>query len=247
LIQEVATTQVLHLDTLLNVHGRLGNREYHVPVSLSRPSDMSDHPSAGSAPDVASSEGGRDADSSFVLVLRARTGDDEALGRLCARYLPRLQRWAHGRLPVWARGGLETQDLAQEALFQAVRHIRTFEPRHEGAFQAYVRQALLNRIRDAIRRSRTRGQTDTLDAERPSTGPSPLEEAIGQQALEKYEAAMERLRPEDREAIIARIELGLEYAEVAEALGKPSIAAAHMAVSRALVKLAKEMASGQRT
>jgi RNA polymerase sigma-70 factor (ECF subfamily) len=208
---------------------------------------MSDHSSAEGVPDVATSEGRRDAESSFALVLRARTGDDEALGRLCSRYLPRLQRWAHGRLPAWARGGLETQDLAQEALFQAVRHLKSFEPRHEGAFQAYVRQALLNRIRDAIRRSRSRGQTDTLDPERPSLGPSPLEEAIGQQALERYEAAMERLRPEDREAIIARIELGLEYAEVAEALGKPSIPAAHMAVSRALVKLAKEMASGNRT
>jgi RNA polymerase sigma-70 factor (ECF subfamily) len=158
-----------------------------------------------------------------------------------------LQRWAHGRLPAWARSGLETQDLAQEALFQAVRHLKSFEPRHEGAFQAYVRQALLNRIRDAIRRSRTRGQTDTLDTERPASGPSPLEEAIGQQALEQYEAAMERLRAEDREAIIARIELGLEYAEVAEALGKPSIPAAHMAVSRARVMLAKEMARGNRT
>jgi RNA polymerase sigma-70 factor (ECF subfamily) len=174
-------------------------------------------------------------------------GDDEALGRLCARYLPRLERWAHGRLPAWARGGLETQDLAQEALFQAVRHIKSFEPRHEGAFQAYVRQTLLNRIRDAIRRSRTRGQTDTLDTARPATDASPLEEAIGQQALEQYEAAMARLRPEDREAIIARIEMGLSYSEVAEALGKPSIPAAHMAVSRALVKLAKEMASGTRT
>ena len=208
---------------------------------------MSDQFSAERTPDIVGPEVGPDAESSFALVIRARTGDDEALGRLCARYLPRLQRWAHGRLPAWAREGLETQDLAQEALFQAVRHLNSFEPRHEGAFQAYVRQTLLNRIRDAIRRSRTRGQTDTLDTERAATGPSPLEEAIGQQALEQYEAAMERLRPEDREAIIARIEMGLEYSEVAEALGKSSIPAAHMAVSRALVKLAKEMASGNRT
>ena len=53
---------------------------------------------------------------------------------------------------------------------------------------------------------------------------------------------MERLRPEDREAIIMRIELGLSHAEIMEALGKPSVAAAHMAVSRALVRLAQEMA-----
>jgi hypothetical protein len=49
----------------------------------------------------------------------------------------------------------------------------------------------------------------------PASDPSPLEEAIGQEALERYEAAMTRLRPDDREAIIARIELGLPYPEVA--------------------------------
>jgi RNA polymerase sigma-70 factor (ECF subfamily) len=53
---------------------------------------------------------------------------------------------------------------------------------------------------------------------------------------------MERLRPEDREAVVARVELGLSHAEVAESLGKPSVAAAHMPVSRALVRLAEEMA-----
>ena len=188
-----------------------------------------------------------DAESSFALVLRAHDGDEDALGRLCARYLPRLQRWAHGRLPPTARGALDTQDLAQETMLQAVRNIRIFQPRHEGAFQAYLRQTLLNRIRDQIRRSRRQGgPTDSIDSSEPTRTPSPLEEAIGQETLDCYEAALQRLRPEDREAIIARIELGLEYAEVVEALGKPSIAAAHMAVSRALVKLAKEMARGPR-
>jgi RNA polymerase sigma-70 factor (ECF subfamily) len=51
-----------------------------------------------------------------------------------------------------------------------------------------------------------------------------------------------RLRPEDRELIIARIEMGLSYAEIQKMFEKPSIAAVHMAVSRALVKLAEEMA-----
>lgn len=187
-----------------------------------------------------------DAESSFALVLRARDGDDAALERLCRRYLPRLERWAHGRLPPWARGTLDTQDLAQEALVHAVQKLKTFEPRHEGAFQAYVRQALLNRLRDEVRRARRRGPADSLNSQEPAAEPSPLEHAIGQETLERYEAALQRLRPEDREAIVARIELGFEYAEVAEALGKPSIPAAQMAVSRALVKLAKEMAHERR-
>lgn len=36
---------------------------------------------------------------------------------------------------------------------------------------------------------------------------SPPEQAIGREALERYEAALERLRPEEREVIIARVEL----------------------------------------
>jgi RNA polymerase sigma factor (sigma-70 family) len=207
---------------------------------------MTDQPSTRRSRDAVEPAVPRDPESSLALVERARDGDDEALGRLCARYLPRLQRWAHGRLPSWARGALETQDLAQDALMLAVRRLKYFEPRHEGAFQAYLRQTLLNRVRDEVRRGRRRGHADPLDSAEPTRDPSPLEEAIGQETLDRYETALQRLRPQDREAIIARIEMGLEYTEVASALAKPSVAAAHMAVSRALVKLAKEMTRAQR-
>jgi RNA polymerase sigma-70 factor (ECF subfamily) len=179
---------------------------------------------------------------SMELLARARLGDATALNDLCARYLPRMQKWAHGRLPAWARGALDTHDLVQDALSHVVQRIESFEPRHEGAFQAFLRTSLLNRIRDEIRRAHRR-PTDVLASDRPADGPSPIEEAIGSEALARYEAALQRLKPSDREAIIARIELGLPYTEVAETLGKPSVAAAHVAVSRALLKLAKEMST----
>jgi RNA polymerase sigma-70 factor (ECF subfamily) len=182
-----------------------------------------------------------DSESSFVLIGRAQQGDSLALEALCDRYLPRLRRWAHGRLPSWARDALDTQDLVQDTLVQVLRRVETFEPRHDGAFQAYLRQALVNRLRDEIRRATRRPPAECLDTDNISADPSPLEVAIGQEALERYEAALARLRPEDREAIIIRVELGCPYAEVAAALGKPSAAAAHMAVSRALVRLADEM------
>jgi O6-methylguanine-DNA--protein-cysteine methyltransferase len=41
--------------------------------------------------------------------------------------------------------------------------------------------------------------------------------------------------------VIARIELGQTYAEIASALGKPSTEAARMAVNRALARLARFM------
>jgi RNA polymerase sigma-70 factor (ECF subfamily) len=180
--------------------------------------------------------------SSIDLVVRAQAGDDGALNDLCARYLPKLHRWAHGRLPASARGALDTHDLVQETLTQVVRNLDHFEPRHEGAFQGYVRQALLNRIRDLARRGQRRGTPEVLDTTHAAADPSPLEEAIGQEALGRYETALAKLRPEDREAIVARIELGLSYPEIMTALGKPSIPATHMAVSRALVRLAEGMA-----
>ena len=38
-------------------------------------------------------------------------------------------------------------------MFRTLRNLKTFEYRHEGALQAYLRQAVMNRIRDEIRRN----------------------------------------------------------------------------------------------
>ena len=186
-------------------------------------------------------------ESSIVLIRRAREGDRAALDDLCARYLPRLQRWAHGRLPMWARGAVDTQDLVQMTLGQVMRRIDSFEPRHEAAFQAYVRQALLNQIRDELRRVQRQVPHDSLASGPASPDPSPLEQAIGGELLERYEAALGRLKADDREAIVARVEMGLSWAEVADAIGKNSAESAQMSVSRALVRLAAEMSHGPRT
>ncbi|MEP6917566.1 MAG: RNA polymerase sigma factor [Acidobacteriota bacterium] len=186
-----------------------------------------------------------DGESSFDLLIRAQAGDKTALNDLCARYLPRLQRWAHGRLPSGIRSSLDTHDLVQDTLMHVVQRLHVFEPRHSGALQGYMHQALRNRMLDEIRRV-ARRPSEPLDSAQPTNESSPLELAIGAAALERYEAALARLRPEDREAIVLRVEMGCPYSEVAELLGKPSIAATHMAVSRALARLAKEMSHERR-
>ena len=83
-----------------------------------------------------------------------------------------------------------------------------------------------------------------LEDEHVALDASPLELAIGQEALDRYEAALQRLKPQDRELIIARIELHFSAVEIAAAFGKPSTPAAQMAISRALVRLAEEMNRG---
>jgi RNA polymerase sigma-70 factor, ECF subfamily len=184
-------------------------------------------------------------DTTFDLVERAKTGDGDALNRLFARYLPSLRRWASGRLPRWSRDLMDTDDLVQETVVRAVKRIDRFESRHEGALQAYLRQAIVNRIRDEVRRAKRSPAAVVLDDNAADMGASPLENAIGGEALERYEAALARLRPEEREAIVARVEMDGSYQDVAVALGKPSPDAARMAVSRALLKLAQEMSREQ--
>jgi hypothetical protein len=53
------------------------------------------------------------------------------------------------------------------------------------------------------------------------------------------------LRAEDRDVIVARVELGYTNPEIAGLLKKPSANAARMALERALVRLAKTMAARQ--
>jgi RNA polymerase sigma-70 factor (ECF subfamily) len=194
-------------------------------------------PRAPSRPELA-------VESTIDLLAQAKAGDQAALDRLLARYLPILRRWASGRLPRWTRDLMDTDDLVQETVWRAARRIPAFEWRHAGALQAYFRQAIHNRICDEVRRRKRLPAQVELKDEASDSSSSPLEMAIGSQAMERYDAALARLRPEDREAIIARIEMDGSYQEVAEALGKPSTDAARMAVSRALVRLAEEMRRG---
>ena len=180
-------------------------------------------------------------DSTFELISRARAGDQEAIERLFARHLKPLQRWASGRLPKWARDLADTDDLVQDTLLQTFKKLGDFEPRHVGALQAYLRRAVLNRLRDELRRRARQPSVADIDGLENVTARSSLEQTIGRQAIEEYEEALGRLSPEEREVIIARVEIGYTYGELAEALGKPSPEAARKAARRALLRLAEEM------
>jgi RNA polymerase sigma factor (sigma-70 family) len=184
-------------------------------------------------------------DSTSELLDRARGGDKQAMERLFERHLRPLQRFARGRLPRWARDLADTDDLVQETLLRTFKRLDAIEPRRSGSLQAYLRQAVLNRLRDELRRkSRApeRVEVDGLDLE---GGESPLELAMGREAIDAYELALERLKPEEREAIIGRVEMGFSYDELALALGKPTPDAARKTAQRAIVKLAEEMQRGR--
>ena len=234
---------------------------YNLPTVKSPVPGEDGHPASSS-----------DAASTFQLLERANSGEAAALEALFDRYLKPLQRWASGRLPRWARSANDTHDLVQDTLLNAFKRIGSFEPRREGAFQAYLRQAVMNRIsstdtecsasaagfspksanspleqavmnriRDELRRTRVRPATATFDELDHEHGASPLEDAIELETFERYETALAQLKDEEREAIIGRVELGQSYEDLATSLGSPSPDAARKTTARALVRLAEAM------
>jgi len=180
-------------------------------------------------------------ESTQQLLDLVRQGDRDALERLYTRCLPPLRRWARGRLPAAARGALDTQDLVQDTVVNSLRRLDQFDSRHEGALQAYLRQAVLNRIRDEARKFSRRPAPTELSESFQSDAASPLDIAIGREGVARYEAALQRLRPTDREAIIGRLELQHDYQELAIILGKPNANAARVAVTRALARLMEQL------
>ena len=198
----------------------------------------------GSSKEAAAGDLTEAANTTVELLARARGGDQSALNRVFEREIPRLTRWARGRLPRWARNGFDTDDLVQETVVQTLKRIDVFEYRADAALQGYLRRAIMNRIRNEIRREHRHPGPRALDDDVKAGDPSPLEALIGKETVEAYDEALEQLMPAEREAIIGRVELALSYAELAEALERPSADAARMAVGRALLKLAKVMEPG---
>ncbi len=176
------------------------------------------------------------------LVIRAKAGDRMATEALLERCLPQLKRWAHGQLPLAARGSLDTNDLVQEAALNLVKRLDFFQPQHVGAMQGYLRQSVINRIRDEVRKIGRHAPPVELPEDHPSDRTSPLESAIQSEAYDRYRQALTRLEPKDRELIVARVEVQWTVAEIAQRFGIRTVDAARMAVGRAVRKLTQQLA-----
>jgi RNA polymerase sigma-70 factor (ECF subfamily) len=176
-----------------------------------------------------------------ALIRRIRDGDGGARDVLLKRYLPVLRRWAHGRLPPSARDLSDTDDLVQVTLLRALNHIDEFDARHTGSFLAYLRQILLNQVRDELRRQQRRPGATELDTELPDLETPPLvEQMLGHERVRAYESALAQLPKRQQELIVMRMEFGMSYPEIATEVDSTSDAVRVM-VARAIVLLSREL------
>lgn len=162
-------------------------------------------------------EGNRGPTSTSRLLSRARAGDTRALSQLLRQQGRLLRKWAHGRLPRWARRMGDTVDLVQEAPVRTWVRLDTFDNRGRGALQAYLRTAVQNLIANEQRRigrKPTEPLSDAVQATLVGTGPSPLDSTIEASWEGRYKRALSELTEKDRRLVVGRLEHGYSYEQL---------------------------------
>ncbi len=176
------------------------------------------------------------------VIRRIKSGDAAARDELLRRFLPLLRRWAHGRLPRQIRDMNDTDDLVQVTLVKALARIDDFDSSGHGAFLAYLRTALLNHVRDEIRRYRRRPEHSEIDSEiSDSDALAMVDQLVGTERVRAYEQALAELPKRQQGLIVMRVEFGMSYPEIAAEVGSTADAVRIM-VARAMVELSRKLA-----
>jgi RNA polymerase sigma-70 factor (ECF subfamily) len=186
------------------------------------------------------------------LVILAKKGDRTALDQLCQVYGERVHWIVRFRMGGEIRSKLDSMDVVQDAFVLALQDLEDFTYRDEGGFLRWMSKIVENRIRDNMKKLHAdkrnihkeiplrNGLPTTKRSSVGTTGPmvmtTPSVIISKREDLEKLEKAIDKLRPEYREAIILRKIEGLSYKEIGDRLGK-SADAVGMLVSRAMVAL----------
>lgn len=184
------------------------------------------------------------------LVDRARTGDRRAVEEFAQRIHGLLVLWGHGKLPLWARQGVSTADVAQDVTVEVLA--RLLDPKAEppGAIRGFVRRALRNEIVDRIRSAQRRPAEQLEDADaRPGPGPGAEDEYLERLAFEvafkRVREAMSRLSRREQRLIELRLE-EKPFPAIAGELGFPTADAARVAHNRAMDRLKQLVLAGAR-
>ncbi len=192
------------------------------------------------------------------LLHRAQQGEVQATDELFRRYQPRLVHIVSLRLG--QRLGeirAEVEDIVQDALLDAFRGLREFEPRSEGALLHWLAELAMNRFRDRWRREhaqkRAGGAGRELgvhEAELLSSSilegqvTTPSERLQGIELEQRLEQCLLALPEMDRQVIVMARLCGMEHAEIATALGLGTESSSRARLARALVSLSQCLGRG---
>jgi RNA polymerase sigma-70 factor (ECF subfamily) len=175
-------------------------------------------------PSVTELDGPTDA----ALVAAWQGGSEQAATDLVRRHASALARFLSGA----GAGPSEVEDLAQEAFFKAFRGIGGW--RKESSFRSWLFSIASNLFKDSYRRGKGRVVLSIEDHDMPDRD-DPASELVAGDTAERIQAGVAGLPRLQREVFLLRAQQGLDYAEIADALGTTTGAARvhyHHAVKR---------------
>jgi RNA polymerase sigma-70 factor (ECF subfamily) len=158
-----------------------------------------------------------------ALVVEALEGHQAAYGEIVRRF----ERPLFSLIVRMVRDRERAEDLCQEAFVKAFRALPSYDPRRK--FSSWLFKIGHNATIDSLRRLQL--DTTPLEAGEDELGlsqvlpdletPSPHRTAYGHALGAAIERAVERLRPEYREAFLLRFAEGMAYQEIAEIMDLP--------------------------
>ena len=186
------------------------------------------------------------------LVALAKDGDKSALSQLYGVYAERVHWIIRLRMSKKLRSKLESMDVVQETLVHALCGLDKFTYKNEGDFVRWLSKIAENELRGNLKKLHTEKRDIRkevrLDNNGPATGgtfcgvrgpidvTTPSVIMSQKEDLAKLEKAIDRLKPEYREAIVLTKIEGLSYGEIGEKLGK-SPDSVRMLATRAMAAL----------
>jgi len=173
------------------------------------------------------------------LVKRALAGENSAREELLVAHSRKIYNLCYrftGRTS-------EAEDLTQEVFIKVFQTLRTYDAA-QGAFSTWLNRVARNHLVDHYRRTRKDRLTSSIDEDavqieaRPSQSTSPTEQVESRERRELLQAALGRLSPDMREAVILRDLQDLEYEEISQVLGVP-VGTVKSRINRGRLELAR--------
>jgi RNA polymerase sigma-70 factor (ECF subfamily) len=190
------------------------------------------------------------------MLLDAKAGDPDSLGRLLGQYERYLALMARLQIGKRLQGKVDAADLVQETFLDAHKNFARFRGDNEGQFLAWLRQILAGKLAELFRRylgtqgRDVRLEREIIDAFDQSSvlldrGLVAVQSSPSQQAARREQGvilanALAELAEDYREVIVLRHLEGLTFPEVAARMGR-SLDSVDKLWMRALIKLRERL------
>ena len=191
----------------------------------------------------------------LTLIRKAQEGDRQAFERLFERYYPRVSKIVRARSGPELRRHLETEDILQNSMVEAIRSFEDYRIRGDAGFIHWLAGIVQNRIlaarRDAGREKRDRRgeaaldhimrclSTGSLSFEPAETEALPIDKVADREHEEIVTECLHDLKESHREVVLLRCYAGASWEEAANLIGCSSPDAARVLYYRATGELKK--------